>query len=95
MNEEEKEVSIKDLKQEGEIALFEGKPYNGVCVDYYANGNKQMYFYDSPYSSLKIYKMFSDNGSILNEITDVEGVRISKRYDIFGELQSENFFLNN
>ena len=40
MNEEEKVVSEKELKQEGEITLLEGKPFNGVCIDFYKNGQK-------------------------------------------------------
>jgi antitoxin component YwqK of YwqJK toxin-antitoxin module len=35
MNEEESLVSEYDLKQDGEITLFEGKPFTGICVGYY------------------------------------------------------------
>ena len=31
----------KDLEFDGEIALFEGKPFNGVCVVYFESGKKQ------------------------------------------------------
>ena len=40
MNEEEKVVSENDLEWDGEITLLKGKPFTGVCVDYYKNGQK-------------------------------------------------------
>ena len=40
MDEEEKVVSENDLEWDGEITLLKGKPFTGVCVDYYKNGQK-------------------------------------------------------
>ena len=40
MNEEEKVVSKNQLEQDGEVTLFEGKPFSGVRIDYYENGKK-------------------------------------------------------
>jgi antitoxin component YwqK of YwqJK toxin-antitoxin module len=41
MNKEEKFVSFLDLDFDGELFLFEGKPFSGVCVEYYKNGKKK------------------------------------------------------
>ena len=38
MNEEEKVVSRNKLEQDGEVVLFEGKPFSGVRIDSYENG---------------------------------------------------------
>ena len=40
MTEEEKVVSKNELEQDGEVTLFEGKPFSGVRIDYYENGKK-------------------------------------------------------
>ena len=53
MNEKEKVVSENELERDGEIILFEGKPFSGVRIDYYENGQKE---------SEKHYKNGLENG---------------------------------
>ena len=36
------EILYKNLDVDGQIILFEGKPFTGVAVDYYKNGNKKL-----------------------------------------------------
>ena len=38
---DEEVVSENELERRGEITFFNGEPFNGACVDYYENGQKE------------------------------------------------------
>ena len=42
MSEEEKIFSVTHFWEDETRAYYEGKPFTGVCVDYYQNGKKNM-----------------------------------------------------
>jgi hypothetical protein len=50
---DEKVVSVFELKQEDDITLFYGNPFNGACINYWKNGEKKY---------VKHYKNGIENG---------------------------------
>jgi antitoxin component YwqK of YwqJK toxin-antitoxin module len=56
---------------------FEGKPFNGVVVDFYSNGQLRS---ELPYKDGKkdgLYQRWNENGQLLREETYKDGVRIN------------------
>ena len=50
---DEKIASVSELKQDDDITLFYGKPFSGVCINYWENGEKEY---------VKHYKNGKENG---------------------------------
>ncbi len=74
LSENQKIVSKYDLNQKGEVTLFEGRPFNGVCVSYHHNESKK---YEGFYQDGKIVlvKEWNGDGSLKSENKHIDGKR--------------------
>ena len=85
MNEEEKVVSRNKLEQDGEVVLFEGKPFSGVRIDSYENGQKSG---DNTKMAKKrvfiLVGMKTDRKRVKN-ITKMEKVMVLRRFGMKAE----------